>query len=146
MPESVAAATTAAAQAATVNRRSRRGVTQDQPRAASQARSPLAPPTAAAAVAMHWVHMTRSMARAIPVYTGRVAKVMISLPDDLLARIDERARRHGTTRSGLLRELAKQELRSDSATRSRAIHRLLSTAGEHGGRGAAEVRKQRRAR
>jgi metal-responsive CopG/Arc/MetJ family transcriptional regulator len=75
-----------------------------------------------------------------------VAKVMISLPDDLLARIDERARRYGTTRSGLLRELAEQELRSGSAARRRTIHRLLSTAGEHGGRSAAEVRKQRRAR
>jgi len=39
-----------------------------------------------------------------------MAKVMISLPDDVLARIDSEARRRGTTRSGLLRDAALQTL------------------------------------
>ena len=39
-----------------------------------------------------------------------MAKVMVSLPDDVLARIDDEARRRGTTRSGLLREAALREL------------------------------------
>jgi predicted transcriptional regulator len=39
-----------------------------------------------------------------------MAKVMISVPDDVLARIDGEARRRGTTRSGLLRQAALREL------------------------------------
>ena len=39
-----------------------------------------------------------------------MAKVMVSLPDEVLARIDSEARRRGTTRSGLLRDAALREL------------------------------------
>jgi metal-responsive CopG/Arc/MetJ family transcriptional regulator len=39
-----------------------------------------------------------------------MAKVMISLPDDLLARIDEMARRRKVTRSGLLAQAARKEV------------------------------------
>jgi len=39
-----------------------------------------------------------------------MAKVMISIPDDDLARIDEAAARRGTSRSALLREAALSEL------------------------------------
>jgi predicted transcriptional regulator len=60
-------------------------------------------------------------------YTQAMAKVMVSLPDEVLARIDNEARRRGTTRSALLREAALRELgRPDDAvveaalTRSRA--------------------------
>jgi metal-responsive CopG/Arc/MetJ family transcriptional regulator len=48
-----------------------------------------------------------------------MAKVMVSLPDDLLARLDDQARRRGTSRSGLLRELAElaaRQLLESSAT------------------------------
>lgn len=71
---------------------------------------------------------------------------MISLPDELLRRLDERARRRKTTRSGLLRDLAEREIRSDTAVRSRKIHALLATAEAHGGESAHDVREQRRAR
>ena len=71
---------------------------------------------------------------------------MISLPDELLARLDEHARRRGTTRSGLLRELAERELLIDSDSRRRGIARLLAAAGPHGGESARQVREQRRAR
>jgi metal-responsive CopG/Arc/MetJ family transcriptional regulator len=75
-----------------------------------------------------------------------VAKVMVSFPDELLARIDEQARRRGTTRSGLLRDLAERELQRDAAMRLRTIHTLLAAAESHGGDGARQVREQRRAR
>ncbi|HEV3313199.1 MAG TPA: type II toxin-antitoxin system HicB family antitoxin [Chloroflexota bacterium] len=39
-----------------------------------------------------------------------MAKVMVSLPEQLLQRIDEEAKRRGTTRSGLLQTAARREL------------------------------------
>jgi hypothetical protein len=39
-----------------------------------------------------------------------VAKVMVSLPDGLLARLDREARRRGTSRSALLQEAARTAL------------------------------------
>jgi predicted transcriptional regulator len=83
---------------------------------------------------------------AIPVYTHAVAKVMISIPDDLLARLDGQARRRGTTRSGLLRQLAERELTGEDEARGAGIERLLAGAGPHGGDAAGHVRAQRRAR
>lgn len=82
----------------------------------------------------------------LPVYTESVAKVMISLPDELLARLDDRARSRGTSRSGLLRELAERELAIDSASRRSGIASVLAAAARHGGQGAAHVREQRRER
>lgn len=46
-----------------------------------------------------------------------MAKVMVSLPDDLLRTIDIEAERRGTTRSGLLREWAEESLRRRTAHR-----------------------------
>lgn len=40
-----------------------------------------------------------------------MAKVMVSLPDDLLAEIDEEAGRRSTSRSALLAAAARRELR-----------------------------------
>lgn len=71
---------------------------------------------------------------------------MISLPDELLARLDEQAQRRGTSRSGLLRELAERELAIDSESRRRSIVSLLAGAARHGGQSTAHVREQRRAR
>jgi metal-responsive CopG/Arc/MetJ family transcriptional regulator len=71
---------------------------------------------------------------------------MVSLPDELLAQIDEHARRRGTTRSGLLRDLAQRELQHDAAARRSTIQTLLAAAESHGGHGARHVREQRRAR
>ena len=75
-----------------------------------------------------------------------MAKVMVSFPDDLLGRLDERARRRGTTRSGLLQELVERELATEAETRGRNVARALAGAGSHGGKGARYVREQRRAR
>lgn len=71
---------------------------------------------------------------------------MISLPDQLLGRLDESARRRGTSRSGLLRELAERELAHDAAERRRRLQALVSGTEQHGGQGVTYVREQRRAR
>lgn len=75
-----------------------------------------------------------------------VAKVMVSFPDELLRRLDHEARQRGTTRSGLLQQLVERELSAGSDDRRRRIARILEAAGRHGGRSAARVRAQRRAR
>jgi metal-responsive CopG/Arc/MetJ family transcriptional regulator len=72
-----------------------------------------------------------------------MAKVMVSLPDDLLWAVDVEAERRGTTRSGLLRELAEETLRQRSVRRAERMadvdkmDRLLMG---HGG-GVAELVK-----
>lgn len=54
-----------------------------------------------------------------------MAKVMVSLPDDLLAEIDAAARRRSTTRSGLLAEAARREIRRrDAAVMQEAAARM----------------------
>ena len=55
------------------------------------------------------------------VYTHPVAKVMISMPDDLLDQLDAQARANRETRSGFLRRLAEREL---DAARSRELEEL----------------------
>jgi metal-responsive CopG/Arc/MetJ family transcriptional regulator len=74
-----------------------------------------------------------------------VAKVMVSLPDELLHAIDVEAARRGTTRSGLLRALAEETLESrarDRAARMRAID-ASAPAGRHGGDVAEVVKSSR---
>jgi hypothetical protein len=41
---------------------------------------------------------------------ARAQKVIVSIPDDLLVRIDREADERGTTRSGFLQEAARREL------------------------------------
>ena len=43
-------------------------------------------------------------------YTRPMAKVMISMPDDLLDRLDREAERRHSSRSALLQEAARREL------------------------------------
>jgi hypothetical protein len=53
-----------------------------------------------------------------------MAKVMISLPDDLLARIDDEAGRAGKTRSGFLQDAARRALgRPDTESFDAALAR-----------------------
>ena len=57
-------------------------------------------------------------------YTLAMAKVMVSLPDDLLAQIDEEAERRSASRSALLAAAARRELsRPDSGQVAAAIAR-----------------------
>src|SRR5215469_13250853 len=57
-------------------------------------------------------------------YTHGMAKVMVSLPDDLLHSIDAEARRRATSRSALLAAAARRELtRRDPDAVAAAIRR-----------------------
>ena len=58
------------------------------------------------------------------VYTHPVAKVMISIPDKLLERLDLRAREVGATRSGFLQRLVEREVEAGEEQRRKAIGRL----------------------
>ncbi len=59
------------------------------------------------------------------IYTRPVAKVMISISDDLLERLDAQARANQETRSGFLQRLAERELESAAGSRQVEIRRLL---------------------
>lgn len=58
------------------------------------------------------------------VYTHPVAKVMISIPDKLLERLDARAKAAGQTRSGLLQRLVQREVEVGEEQRRAEIKRL----------------------
>lgn len=79
----------------------------------------------------------------IPGYTGCMAKVMVSLPDDLLAEVDAEARRGGTTRSAVMRDFADAALRRRRESRAAAMRSLLSDASPHGGNAAEQVKATR---
>jgi metal-responsive CopG/Arc/MetJ family transcriptional regulator len=74
-----------------------------------------------------------------------VAKVMVSLPDDLLSELDAEARRRGTTRSGLLRDLAAHSLHDRTARRAARISDVLEKSTSHGGE-VVELLKRHRPR
>jgi|HubBroStandDraft_4_1064222.scaffolds.fasta_scaffold164185_2 metal-responsive CopG/Arc/MetJ family transcriptional regulator len=72
-----------------------------------------------------------------------MAKVMVSMPDELLARIDAQVKSEHATRSGFLQRLAEREL-ADKKARSREVERLLGEAtGHFGGDGAKLIREDR---
>lgn len=74
------------------------------------------------------------------VYTHPVAKVMISIPDNLLDRLDAQARANRETRSGLLRRLAEEELRAGAARQRQEVEELLAKATVSGGMGGDAAR------
>jgi len=59
------------------------------------------------------------------VYTHPVAKVMISIPDELLERLDLRAKEVGASRSGFLQHLVEREVEVAEDRRREEINRLL---------------------
>lgn len=82
------------------------------------------------------------------VYTPPVAKVMISIPDRLLARIDELASSSRETRSGFLQRLAERELEAADANRRQEVERLLDLLSLEslGGNAAELIRADRDSR
>jgi hypothetical protein len=82
---------------------------------------------------------------AIPYILMSVAKVMISLPDELLHQIDARAKSKRETRSGFLRRSAERRLAAEPPPRSRReIEELLDRAtGNFGGDAAKLIREDR---
>ncbi len=76
-------------------------------------------------------------------YARLMAKVMVSLPDDLLGSLDAEAARRNTTRSGLLRDYAHEGLRHRGHERARRVQQLMSEAGHHGGNGVNDLKRHR---
>jgi metal-responsive CopG/Arc/MetJ family transcriptional regulator len=69
---------------------------------------------------------------------------MISIPDDLLARLDAQARASQETRSGFLQRLAERELKAGEVGRRKEIEELLGEANLRlGGRGTQLIREDR---
>jgi hypothetical protein len=77
------------------------------------------------------------------VYTRDMAKVMVSIPDELLERIDAHAQASRETRSGFLRRVAERTLAEESGNRRREIEDLLGPAVALGGDGARLIREDR---
>jgi metal-responsive CopG/Arc/MetJ family transcriptional regulator len=75
-----------------------------------------------------------------------MAKVMVSLPDELLERIDTRARARHSTRSGFLRDLAERELAADAQRTKAGIEALLGDPVPLGGDATRLIRQDRRSR
>jgi hypothetical protein len=65
---------------------------------------------------------------------------MISMPDDLLDRLDAQARASRETRSGFLQRLAEEELAADATRRRREVEDLLDKATVSGGMGGDAAR------
>lgn len=81
------------------------------------------------------------------VYPRSVAKVMISIPDDLLERVDALAKERGLTRSGLLRRLVERELEYEEDENRAEMRRLLELATKpRGGEGTKMIREDRDSR
>lgn len=77
------------------------------------------------------------------VYTPPVAKVMISIPDDLLERLDLQARANRETRSGFLQRLAERELDAERSRKRRELEDLLGPPVPLGGNAARLIREDR---
>lgn len=73
-----------------------------------------------------------------------MAKVMISIPDDVLERLDAQAKANSETRSGYLRRLAERELSSEEARRRADVERLLDLATAPMGGDAAKLIREAR--
>jgi hypothetical protein len=70
---------------------------------------------------------------------------MISMPDDLLDRLDSRARANRETRSGLLRRLVERELSGSDTRRRKEFEVLLGPPVDLGGDAAQLIREDREA-
>jgi predicted DNA-binding protein len=71
--------------------------------------------------------------RVLPGILAGVAKVMISLPDELLARLDAQAAEHGSTRSATIRDLAEAALGEREQLLAEQMRALEGHATAHGG-------------
>jgi metal-responsive CopG/Arc/MetJ family transcriptional regulator len=74
-----------------------------------------------------------------------MAKVMISLPDELLARVDARARERGSTRSATIRELTEVAFGQRADQLAQRMSELDGRATAHGGDVVGTLKAGRRA-
>ena len=72
-----------------------------------------------------------------------MAKVMVSMPNDLLAEVDAEASRAGSTRSAVMRDFADAALRRRRSNRAAAMRSLLSNVSPHGGKAVEQVKTTR---
>ncbi len=68
---------------------------------------------------------------------------MISLPDELLARVDAEASRRALSRSAVLRDFARAGLDDDARRLSEGMRALSGQATGHGGRGLEILKASR---
>jgi len=80
------------------------------------------------------------------IYTNPVAKVMISIPDKLLERIDAHTRASHETRSGFLQRIAEREIAAGEDERGKQIEQLLGPPVSMGGEAARLIREDRESR
>lgn len=74
-----------------------------------------------------------------------MAKVMVSMPDGLLAEVDGEAERLGSTRSAVLRGFAEAAIQRRRKARAEAIADLIRDhASDHGGGDIAQLIKEGR--
>lgn len=79
------------------------------------------------------------------IYTRPVAKVMISIPDPLLVRLDALSESAGETRSGTIQRLAEAELAEDESRRKQEMIELLGSIDiDLGGKSAAQLIREDR--
>lgn len=81
--------------------------------------------------------------RVYPGILGRMPKVMVSMPDDLLAEVDAEATRTGSNRSAVLRGFADDALRRRRGDRAGGMQALLAAAAPRGGDAADQVKRTR---
>jgi hypothetical protein len=94
-------------------------------------------------LALHACREMTTITLSNTVYTRPVAKVMISIPDNLLERLDAHARANHETRSGLLQRLVEQEISAESANRRKEFEDLLGPPIDLGGDTAKLIREDR---
>ncbi len=75
-----------------------------------------------------------------------MAKVMISIPDETLRRIDALADQLQMSRSAFLRETAEREIERHREERKERVLAILGTAGPRGSGDTEWIKAQRRAR
>ncbi len=78
------------------------------------------------------------------IYTRPVAKVMISIPDPLLERVDAYVGTAGETRSGFLQRLAEAELDRGVAAKRQKLEELLGPPVNMGDVDAAQLIRESR--
>lgn len=85
-----------------------------------------------------------TLARAVTLgILSGVAKVMISLPDELLARLDARASEQCSTRSATLRELAERALGERERLLAQRMAEIDANTTGHGGNVAEQLKAER---
>jgi HicB_like antitoxin of bacterial toxin-antitoxin system len=80
------------------------------------------------------------------VYPLSVAKVLISIPDQLLRRVDEAAGRAGETRSGFVQRIAEREITEGNARLRQELEDLFEPLAPAGGESGRWMREDRRHR